>query len=209
MKIFKVSTHDDPEEDIYQREANILHKREDEHQSAVSKDEIKSKFTHDASEDAVFKLKADTFHERQYAKPSEYGKKDTRSKSQKHDAMEEILYQLEADSDEVHSKKETRSDYQTDDAPEDAVYHWGRGTFHEKEDEIPFDSSIDYEIDYNDYNFENWRINNYRDPFANQTLGGFIPHQMNFAKEASSNVSAVPVGPTPPPPPPPPPNPPT
>ncbi|CAG2242866.1 unnamed protein product [Mytilus edulis] len=96
----KCKTHDDPEEDIYQREANILHKREDEHQSAVSKDEIKSKFTHDASEDAVFKLKADTFHERQYAKPSEYGKKDTRSKSQKHDAMGEVLYQWDADSDE-------------------------------------------------------------------------------------------------------------
>ncbi|VDI01582.1 Hypothetical predicted protein, partial [Mytilus galloprovincialis] len=70
-------------------------------------------------------------------------------------------------------------------------------------------SSIDYEIDNNDYDFESWRINNYRDPFARQTTGSLIPRQMNFAKEASCNTSAVPIGPTPPPPPPPPPNPPT
>ncbi|XP_052059651.1 WASP homolog-associated protein with actin, membranes and microtubules-like [Mytilus californianus] len=107
------------------------------------------------------------------------------------------------------SKKETRSKLQNHDAQEDVVCQWEAETFHERDDENPPDSSIDYEIDYNDYDFGNWRINNYRDPYGNQTLGGFIPPQMNFAKEASSNTSAVPVGPTPPPPPPPPPNPPT
>ncbi|CAC5374030.1 unnamed protein product [Mytilus coruscus] len=138
-------------------------------------------------------------------KPEQLSKNETRSKCQKHDAQKDVLYQWEArtfherddENPPEYRKKETRSERQINDASEDVVYHWEAGTFHEKEDETPFDSSIDYEIDYNDYDFENCRINNYRGPYGNQTLGGFIPPQMNFAKEASSNTSAVPVGPTP------------
>lgn len=39
----KCKTHDDPEEDLYQCEANILHKREDEHQSGT----IPAQYSHE------------------------------------------------------------------------------------------------------------------------------------------------------------------
>ncbi|CAC5374031.1 unnamed protein product [Mytilus coruscus] len=174
----------------------------------LSKNETRSKCQkHDAQKDVLYQWEARTFHERDDENPPEYRKKETRSERQINDASEDVVYHWEAGTfhekeDETPfeyriQKKETRSERQINDASEDVCTIGKRGTFHEKEDETPFDSSIDYEIDYNDYDFENCRINNYRGPYGNQTLGGFIPPQMNFAKEASSNTSAVPVGPTP------------